>query len=230
MPTILLVDDDTDLLVAIEECLELEGYDVITAVEGQEALEQFYQAKPDLLVTDIRMPGMDGWELCRRVREASDIPILVLTAHATEPEEVVRGFDLGADDYVRKPFELSEFSARVRALLRRPASRLAAKGRDVYVDSHLLVDLNVRRVLVGGKEVALTSTEFDLLALLVRNRGRVVTTQIILQEVWGLEHIDDASYPRVYISRLREKLEPDPGAPIYFLTEYGVGYRFSGPV
>lgn len=230
MIKVLLVDDDDDLLTAIAACLELEGYDVIAVTGGQEALEQIYHEKPNLLVTDIRMPGMDGWELCRRVREVSDIPILVLTAHATTPEEVVRGLDLGADDYVRKPFELGEFVARVRALLRRFASGLRTEDRDMYVDSYLLVDLNARRVLAGGQEIALTSTEFKLLSLLIRYRGRVLTNQFILREVWGLEHIDDMQYPRVYISRLRGKLEPDPDSPIYFLTEYGVGYRFGGPV
>ena len=225
---ILLADDDGDLLAAIKACLEMEGYDVITATNGQEALELVYRERPDLLATDIRMPGMDGWELCRRVREVSDIPILVLTAHATAGEEVVRGLDLGADDYVRKPFEQGEFMARVRALLRRAASGLRTEERDHYADSHLLVDLNARRVLAGGQEVALTATEFELLALLIRNRGRVLTNETILREVWGLEHIDDTQYPRVYISRLRGKLEPDPDRPIYILTEYGVGYRFGG--
>jgi two-component system KDP operon response regulator KdpE len=158
----------------------------------------------------------------------SDIPILVLTAHATTSDEVVRGLDLGADDYVRKPFEQGEFMARVRALLRRAASGPRPSERDYYADSHLLVDVNARRVLAGGQEVALTATEFELLALLMRNRGRVITNEAILREVWGLEHIDDTQYPRVYISRLRGKLEPDPDRPIYFLTEYGVGYRFGG--
>jgi two-component system KDP operon response regulator KdpE len=227
---ILLVDDDPGLLEALTACLDLEGYEVITANNGQEALARMVQEKPDLLVTDIRMPGVDGWELTRRVRQMSGIPILVLTAHATNPEEVVRGLDLGADDYVRKPFEQGEFMARVRALLRRSASNLHPEERDVYADSHLLIDLNARRVLAGGQEVSLTATEFELLALLLRHRGRVVTNQLILREVWGLEHIDDVQYLRVYISRLRGKLEPDPDRPIYFLTEFGVGYRFGGTV
>ena len=229
MAKVLLVDDDDDLLTAIAACLVLEGYEVITAMEGQAALEQIYQGKPDLLVTDIRMPGMDGWELCRRVREVTDIPILVLTAHATSTDEVVRGLDLGADDFVKKPFEVSELLARVRALLRRATPGLRAGDRDLYADSHLMVDLNARRVLAGGSEITLTSTEFQLLALLIRHRGRVLTNQFILREVWGPEHIDDMQYPRVYISHLRGKLEPDPDNPIYFLTEYGVGYRFGGP-
>lgn len=227
---ILLVDDDTGLLFAIKAHLELDGYEVVLATNGLSGLERLYRDQPDLLVVDIRMPGMDGWELCRRVREMSDIPILVLTAHATTEAEVVRGLDMGADDYMRKPFEMDEFAARVRALLRRGGGgRSRAEGYKFYADSYLLVDLNARRVLVRGQEVELTPTEFALLALFVRYCGRVLSNEFILREVWGSEHECEPQYPRVYISRLRQKIEPDPDHPVYLLTEYGVGYRFSGP-
>jgi two-component system KDP operon response regulator KdpE len=225
---ILIVDDNEQFRSAVEAQLRLDGYEVFGALDGVTGLELARRELPDLVITDVRMPGMDGWDFCRRLREVSDVPILMLTAQAVAEEDIVKGLDLGADDYMIKPFGTEELRARIRALLRRGGTDRLADKRDLYVDSYLMIDLTARRVLVKGEAVSLTPTEFALLAIFLRNRGRVLTTEHILREVWGLEHLSDTHYPRVYVARLRQKLEQDPDNPRYFLTEYGVGYRFGG--
>ncbi len=225
-PTVLIIDDDTMHLNMVKDALQAAGYHVLTAVDGQAGLRALYKAHPDLVLLDVNMPTMDGWTVCERIREVSNIPIIMLTARGA-PEEVIKGLDLGADDYIAKPFELGVLLARVRANLRRAASPpTQVAGGEGYHDEHLAIDLEERRVRVDGKLIRLTPTEFNLLALLVSRAPRTVPYRELLERVWGFEYIDDIDYLRVYIWHLRRKLEPDPKNPIYILNELGVGYRF----
>jgi len=223
---ILVIDDDPELVKLVEYSLIREGYEVYKAYDGQEGLRKAESLQPDLVILDIMMPGVDGWKVCRRLRENSDIPILMLTAKGKE-EDIVRGLDSGADDYLTKPFGIKELQARVRAILRRAAWRPPA-GKPTYSDGYLTVNLDERRVLVDGKPVKLTPTEFRLLSELVENAGRVLTYRQLLERVWGWEYMDDVDYVRIYIWRLRRRIEREPSQPQYILTEYGVGYRFDG--
>jgi len=224
--TILVIDDDLALRQLVASTLKQEGYQVLTAADGQEGLRQMYQGHPDLLILDIIMPAMDGWTVCQRVREVSNIPIIMLTAQS-EPEEIVKGLDLGADDYLVKPFEMSVLLARVRANLRRAASEPTVMRRNVvYSDDYLTVNFDEHRVTVRGEPVRLTPTEFNLLAHLVEASPRIVPYRELLEQTWGFEYIDDIDYLRVYIWHLRRKLEPNPKEPTYIINELGVGYRF----
>jgi DNA-binding response OmpR family regulator len=223
---VLVVDDDPALLPLIEYTFAREGYEVFTASDGQEALKSFFDHKPDLVVLDIMMPRMDGWETCRRIREVSEVPIVMLTARGQD-EDIVRGLEYGADDYLTKPFSIKVLLAHARAVLRRAA--LPAVEYDeptTYADDYLTIDLKDRRITVGGEPVKLTPTEYRLLAYLVQNAGQVLTFRQILQNVWGWEYQDDLDYVRVYIWHLRQKLEHEPKTPRYIRTEIGVGYRF----
>jgi len=222
---VLVVDDDPDLVKLVACSLTRQGYEVYKAYDGQEGLQQIYNHQPDLVILDIMMPKMDGWQVCRRIRETSDIPIIMLTAKGRE-EDIVRGLDYGADDYLTKPFSIKELLARVRAVLRRATLSLPTETPAIYSDDYLTVNLAERRVIVGGKRVKLTPTEYRLLAYLVENAGRVLTYRQLLEKVWGWEYMNDIDYVRIYIWRLRQKIEKDPSRPQYILTEYGVGYRF----
>ena len=224
--TVLVIDDDTMHLNMVKDALKAAGYHVLTATDGQMGLRALYKSHPDLVLLDVNMPTMDGWTVCERIREVSNIPIIMLTARDA-PEAVVKGLDLGADDYIVKPFELGVLLARVRANLRRAASGPAqSAGGEGYHDEHLTINLEERRVRVDGELVRLTPTEFNLLALMVSRAPRTVPYRELLERVWGFEYIDDIDYLRVYIWHLRRKLEPDPKHPIYILNELGVGYRF----
>ena len=222
---ILVIDDDPELVRLVEYTLS-KDYEVYKAYDGPEGLRQADAVQPDLVILDIMMPGMDGWEVCRRLREKSEVPILMLTAKGRE-EDIVRGLDLGADDYLTKPFSVKELEARVRAILRRAAWRPGTESV-TYSDGYLTIDVKDRTVLVNGKPVKLTPTEFRLLAELVQNAGRVLTHRQLLESVWGWEYMDDIDYVRIYIWRLRQRIEKEPSEPQYILTEYGVGYRFGG--
>ncbi|HXF60106.1 MAG TPA: response regulator transcription factor [Caldilineaceae bacterium] len=222
---ILVVDDDPMLAELVSYNLEAEGYSVLTAHDGLEGLRLFHERQPDLLVLDIAMPKLSGWEVCRRIREVSETPIIMLTAQGRE-QDVVRALELGADDYVTKPFRIREFVARVQANLRRARAEPVGKEQIAYQDAYLTVDLNRRRVTVRGAVVKLTPTEYRLLALLVRNKGRVLEFRQILEQVWGFEYLDDIDYLRVYIWHLRRKIEQDPKNPVYLLNELNTGYRF----
>jgi len=213
------------LLRGIQHSLEGEGYQVVTASDGQEALRLAYSERPGLIILDIMMPGLDGWQVCRRVREMSDVPIIMLTAK-TEKKDIIKGFDLGADDYLPKPFEVEELLARVRAALRRARTEAVVPEEMTYGDDHLSIDLNARRVLVNGELIKLTATEYKLLSLLVRNGGRVLEFRHILESVWGIEFVDEIDYVRTYVWHLRLKLEPDPEHLRYLLSEQNIGYRF----
>jgi DNA-binding response OmpR family regulator len=223
---VLVVDDDPALLDLIGYAFAREGYQVSTACDGKEALRRFFADRPHLVILDIMMPRMDGWETCRRIREVSEVPIVMLTAKGQD-EDIVRGLEYGADDYLTKPFSVKVLLARARAALRRAALPPPKQEKPiVYVDDYLAVDLGQRRVTVGGEAVKLTPTEYRLLAYLVENAGQVLTSQQILQAVWGWEYQDELDYVRVYIWHLRQKLESEPKSPRYIQTEMGVGYRF----
>ncbi len=225
-PTVLTIEDDPALLRLVEYTLSDGGMEVATASNGREGLRQFYAVQPELVVLDVMMPEMDGWETCRRIREMADVPILMLTARGQD-EDVVRGLNVGADDYLVKPFSPEILVARVQALLRRSSMGQREKKSTVaFRDDHLLIDLVERRVLVDGVAVHLTATEFKLLAFLVENAGLVMTFRQTLENVWGWEYQNDSHQARLYIWRLRQKIEKDPKNPVYILTEYGVGYRF----
>ncbi len=224
-PTVLVIDDDAIHLNMVKEALSAADYQVLIAADGQAGLRELYRAHPDLVLLDINMPTMDGWTVCERIREVSNVPIIMLTAR-NAPEEVIKGLDLGADDYIVKPFELGVLLARVRANLRRAASEPTQLEGEGYRDDHLAINLVERRVRVQGQLVRLTPTEFNLLALLVGHAPRTVAYRELLERVWGFEYINDIDYLRVYIWHLRRKLEPNPKQPIYIINELGVGYRF----
>lgn len=223
---ILIVDDEEVIRQALERKLHAEGFVVFLAGDGLEGLRLFHSARPDLVVLDIVMPGeMDGLTVCRRIREVADTPIMMLSAQAIGEEDIVEGLNAGADEYLIKPVRLKEFLARVQALLRR-AQITSGEVDQGYNDHYLSVDFHRRHVYVKGQKVHLTPTEFKLLAVLMDNAGRVVSQRDLLEQVWGEEYIDDIYYPRVYISQLRRKIEPDPSNPVYILTEHRIGYRF----
>jgi len=223
---VLIVDDEQAIRDALGRKLRREGFEVILSGDGLEALRLYHAEHPDLVILDIVMPGgMDGLTLCKRIREIADTPIMMLSAQAITEQDIIEGLNAGADEYLIKPIRLNEFVARVQALLRR-AQISANDSEQVYNDGYLSVDLHRRHVHVSNRKIHLTPTEFKLLAVLMENAGRVVPQHDLLEQVWGREYIDDIYYPRVYISQLRRKIEPDATNPIYILTEHRVGYRF----
>lgn len=222
---ILVVDDDPVLSELVSYILRAEGYEAIVANDGEEGLRKFQATQPDLVVLDVTMPEMDGFEVCKRIRAVSNTPVIMLTAQGSE-DAIVRGLDIGADDYVTKPFQLKPFMARVRANLRRANAPQPQYGKVTYQDDYLTVDLEAHKVLVKGEPVKLTPTEYKLLAVLVKNRGRILEFRQLLEQVWGFEYIDDIDYLRVYIWHLRRKIEPDPKNPTYLHNELSIGYRF----
>ena len=224
--TVLVIEDDPSTAQMVAEALEHDNHIVGVARDGQAGLREMYVRQPNLIILDINMPLMDGWTVCQRIREVSNIPIIMLTAQDA-PEEIIKGLDMGADDYIVKPFEMKVLLARVRANLRRAASEPTLFKRDIlYSDDYLTVNLEEHRVTVEGEPVRLTPTEFNLIALLVDSAPRIVPYRDLLEQVWGFEYIDDIDYLRVYIWHLRRKLEPDPKEPTYIINELGVGYRF----
>jgi two-component system KDP operon response regulator KdpE len=226
--TILVIDDDQDLGQMLRTQLERRDYHAVVASSGREGLQKAYQVRPDLVILDIMMPGMDGFEVCRRLRELSNVPIIMLTARNMKGD-VVKGLEAGADDYLTKPFSSAELDARIQAVLRRTSSKNGPNSSrsSFYSNGHLSIDFDRRIVTVRGERVDLTPTEFKLLSCLVRNEGRVLPHRYLLTEVWGPEYADEVDYVKLYIRYLRLKLEDDPSDPVYILTEWGVGYRFS---
>ena len=228
MSTILLVEDDPTLSETLRYNLEREGYTVLLATDGVTGLEYARRDHPDMIVLDIMLPRLDGFSVCRILRKESAVPILMLTARQDEVDRIA-GLELGADDYVGKPFSLGELLARVRAILRR-ADRRPDGDREVLDAGALRVDTGSRRVWRAGGEVNLSQKEFDLLTCLVRNRGMALSRDVLLERVWGFDFLGDSRTVDVHIRWLREKVEPDPGKPVYIQTVRGVGYRFEVPV
>ena len=223
---ILVVDDEPRMIGFIRMNLELEGYQVLEAHDGIKALEMVRTQLPDLVLLDVMMPGLDGFETLRMLREFSNVPVIMLTAKGEE-EDKVRGLELGADDYVTKPFGSRELSSRVRAVLRRAEMPSASPEQAILkIDDRLSVDFNRREVIVEGKHIKLRPTEYRLLYHLIENAGWTVPHEQLLAKVWGYEYRDETHYVRLYVNYLREKIEEDPSNPKYILTERGVGYRF----
>jgi two-component system KDP operon response regulator KdpE len=222
---ILVAEDQDTLRASISRNLRARGFEVIEAANGMEALSLWDAEQPQLLILDVMMPRMDGLEVCRRVRERSIVPIIVLTAMDAESDKVA-AFDLGADDYLCKPFSVEELLARVRAVLRRADWHAQPPAPGVRRYGDLTIDLDGHTVNRRGELVQLTPTEFALLAQLVANANKAVPHLTLLQRVWGSEYRGEAEYLRVYIGRLRRKLEADPSNPRHLLTEPGIGYRF----
>jgi DNA-binding response OmpR family regulator len=228
--TILAADDDPQLLRLMTRNLEFEGYEILSASDGQQALAQIESHVPDLVLLDVMMPKMDGFTVCHRVREFSSVPIIIVTARGQDQDKV-RGLDLGADDYLTKPFSVEELLARVRAVLRRSqmASKEGAKGLQAMASTgELMVDFSQHLVTLAEKEVTLTPTEYAIIAYLAQNMGRIVTQDLLLEHVWGAEYLGESHMLQVNINRLRRKLEADPSQPRYILTKVGVGYSLAG--
>jgi len=222
---ILVVDDEERMARFIRLNLEHDGFQVVEAHRGMEAIEKLRDTMPDLVILDIMLPDLDGFEVLKLVREISQVPVIMLTAKGEEDDRV-RGLELGADDYVTKPFSPRELVSRVRAVLRRTESA-GFVSRDVYqIDDRLKIDFGRREVWLEGKLVKLRPTEYRLLYHLVQNAGWVMTYDQLLSKVWGYEYRDEPHYVRLYVNYLRQKLEEDPSNPKYILTERGVGYRF----
>ncbi|TES89277.1 MAG: response regulator transcription factor [Dehalococcoidia bacterium] len=230
---ILVVDDDPSMVRLISQVLSSKGYEVLESNNGQDALRLLYSQKPDLVLLDVVMPVMDGWQTCSRIRDISAaIPIIMLTGQRKTEEDVAQGLDYGADEYLIKPVGNKELVARVQAMLRRaelPSSVEDQGKHAAFSDGYLTVDIAQRRVIVDGNQVKLTPIEFRLLALLLQNTGRILMHQQLLEKVWGWEYVDDLDYVRIYISHLRKKIEPNPALPKYIITEPGVGYYFQKP-
>lgn len=222
---ILVVDDEERMVRFIRLNLEHDGFLVSEAFNGRDALHQLRDVSPDLILLDVMMPGLDGFEILEMVRETSKVPVLMLTAKGEE-EDRIRGLDLGADDYITKPFSPREMVSRVKAVLRRTESLSESTHGPIEVDDRLKMDFDRREIWLDGKIVKLRPTEYRLLYHLIQNAGWVVTHDQLLTKVWGYEYRDEPHYVRLYINYLRKKLEKDPANPKYILTERGVGYRF----
>ena len=224
--SILVVEDEEPLLKFISRNLSARGFQVYSASNGLEALAIFESRSLDLIILDVMMPNMDGLETCRRIRKVSTVPIIVLTALDGESDKVT-ALDQGADDYLTKPFGIEELLARVRAMLRRVSWEIApADGREIIHSSDIELDVKAHTVICRGQQLNLTRTEFELLHFFMTNEGKALPHRLILQKVWGAEYGDEAEYLRVYIGRLRRKIEVDPAHPVLLKTDYGVGYRF----
>lgn len=225
---ILVVDDEPGQIRLASQLLTAGGYTVLKANSGQEAVRLVYDSKPDLVLLDVMMPEIDGWQTCRLIREVSEVPVIMLTGKRNSEDDIVRGLECGADEYLAKPVGNRELLARVKAALRRaekPSYKKENK-KTVFTSDYLTIDVAERKVIANGQRLKLTPREFRLLALLVENADHIMSHQQVLEHVWGWEYIDDVDYVRIYVSHLRQKIEPDPSTPKYILTEPGVGYYF----
>lgn len=224
---ILMIDDDQELLGLTETWLQNAGYDTFTAKDGIEGMQRIYSCRPSLVLLDIHMPRMDGWEACHRIREMCDTPIIMVSVNG-QGADVLRAFSLGVDDYVTKPFNFHELVARVQAVLRRVGSATDQDDTsNTFHNEEIDIDWRSRQMWVRGQQVALSPTEFRLLSCLVENRGWIVTHEDLLRKVWGPNYFGDKSYVKLYVRYLRQKIETKPSTPRWILTERGVGYRFS---
>jgi len=220
---ILVVDDEPQIRRSLQVNLESRGYAVETAETGELAIQAFHNRRPDVMILDLLLPGMEGVEVVRRIRELSPVPIIVLSAIGEEARKV-DALEMGADDYMTKPFGMDELLARIRSLLRRAAG--AQSAQPVFTAGGLCVNFDRREVTLDDKPIKLTPTEYDLLKYLIEHSGKVLTHRMLLQEVWGQAYVDQAQYLRVFVGQLRKKIEQDPTRPRFILTDPGVGYRF----
>ena len=225
--TVLVVDDEQKLVDLVRAIMEKEGYNVVEAHNGYQAVEKVREALPDAVLLDVMMPEMDGFEALKEIRQASNVPVIMLTVQATENDKV-RGLELGADDYVAKPFDHRELASRVKAVLRRAAlpSSVSRSEGELKIDDYLQIDFDKREVIANGKRQKLRPTEYKLLYHLVSNAGKLMSHEQLLTKVWGREYRDDEQLLRLYITYLRQKIESDPSHPRYILNERGLGYRF----
>ena len=222
--TILVVEDDAAIMMGLEENLRFAGYDVVTATDGPKALEVAMKRKPDMILLDIMLPGMSGYDVCRKLRDdGMQMPIIMVTARQDEFDKV-HGFEMGADDYVTKPFSVNELLARVKAVLRRGRAR--EEGPRQYEFADCAVDMDARVFTRAGKEVTLTRTEFDLLAYFCRNEGKALSREQVMNDVWGTEYFGTQRSLDSFVASLRSKLEKKAGKPEHILTVHGVGYKF----
>ena len=224
--TILTADDDPQLLRLMTRTLQLEGYEVLAASDGQQALALIENKVPDAVLLDVMMPKMDGFTVCQRVREFSLVPIIIVTARGQDQDKI-RGLDLGADDYLTKPFSVDELLARVRAVLRRAQFSLQSSPQAAHSNmtiGNIVLDFAQHQVTKDGQEVILTPTEYRILSYLAQNAGRVITQDLLLEHVWGTEYVGESHMLQVNMNRLRHKLEVDPTHPRFILTKVGIGY------
>ena len=225
--TVLVVEDEKNLAEALKFNLERQGYDVIVEHEGHGAIRQVSDHSPNLVILDVMLPGLDGFEVCRRVRTESNVPIMMLTARGEEVDRVL-GLEIGADDYMTKPFSLRELQARVRALLRRGGGEIPGASATVMESGNLRLSPEARRVWLNDEEITLRPREFDLLAFLIRNHGLALSRRQLLDGGWGSDYVGDERTVDVHVRALREAIEPDPSSPVRIVTVRGIGYRFEG--
>ena len=223
---ILLVDDEPLILKGLRYTLEQEGYEILTAADGEEALQVFFEQQVDLVLLDVMLPKLDGIQVCQRIRESSNVPILMLTAKGEDMDKIM-GLEYGADDYMTKPFNILEVKARIKTVLRRAAQPAANEEKKIIRVHDMEVNIVNRSVTLGGKEVRLTAKEFDLLQLFITNRGKVFSRETMLETVWKYDYMGDARTVDVHIRRLREKIERNPAQPEFIFTKWGVGYYFT---
>jgi len=223
---ILLVDDDVEFAEIAQTWLRNAGYDVLTEENGKAGLRRFYSSRPNLVLLDANMPQMDGYDVCHRIRDISDTPVIMVTVNG-RPSDLLRGFDLGADDYMTKPVDFSELVARVAAILRRCSMEMPEEVSETFHNGDIEIDWRSHQVYVRGEVVKLSPTEFKLLSCLIKNRGWIVTHEQLLQKVWGPNYVGDKSFVKLYIRYLRQKIEENAHKPQIILTERGIGYRFT---
>jgi len=223
---ILVVEDDLEFLNLTQTWLQNAGYEVITAVDGIEGMRRVYSGRPNLVLLDANMPKMDGWEVCRRIRDMSDIPVMMVTVD-DQKDNRLRGFGNGADDYITKPVDFRELVARVQAIIRRANANSREETPETFDNGEIEIDWKSRQIWVRGNRVKLSPTEFKILSCLINNRGWIVTHEQLLEKAWGPNYIGDRSFVKLYIRYLRQKLEANPHKPKFILTERGVGYYFA---
>ena len=223
---ILLVDDEPLILKGLRFTLEQEGYEILTAADGEEALQVFFDQQVDLVLLDVMLPKLDGIQVCQRIRESSNVPILMLTAKGEDMDKIL-GLEYGADDYMTKPFNILEVKARIKTVLRRAAQPAANEEKKIITVHDMEVNIVNRSVTLGGKEVRLTAKEFDLLQLFITNRGKVFSRENLLETIWKYDYLGDLRTVDVHIRRLREKIEKNPAQPEFIFTKWGVGYYFT---